>query len=192
MSAIGKISVLPHQIDLWCCFTDSISDDDLHLYRQSLLSPEEHERASHFYFERDRKKFFITRALVRSVLSRYAALAPAAWEFVAGSHGRPQVVQDVAQHLCFNLSHTAGLVVMTVSADQDMGWTRKILPSICVAVFSAVDGYDHLLSVCAQQEQPLHLRVHHCRPLLDETMLRATLLRQTRIEASICADSPFS
>ncbi|MCW5298825.1 phosphopantetheinyl transferase [Herbaspirillum lusitanum] len=269
MSAIGKISVLPHQIDLWCCFTDSISDDDLHLYRQSLLSPEERERASRFYFERDRKKFVITRALVRSVLSRYAALAPAAWEFVAGSHGRPQVVQDVAQHLCFNLSHTAGLVVMAVSAAQDMGvdteniairtapldvansffspdevaglnaqpfaqrqqrffeyWTLKeswikarsmglsipldqfsmdlgtegrvSLQTQLVAQPSAWQffllsmGNDHLLSVCAQQEQPLHLRVHHCRPLLDETMLRATPLRQTRIEASICADSPFS
>ena len=268
MNAPEKIPVLPHQIDLWCCFNDSINDDHLHLYRQCLLSPEERERELRFHFERDRKQFVITRALVRSVLSRYAALAPSAWEFVASSHGRPLVVQEAAQHLCFNLSHTAGLVVMAVSAAQEMGvdseniairpasldvansffspdevaglnalplaqrhqrffeyWTLKeawikarsmglsipldqfsmnletegrvSLQTQLVAqpstwqFFLLSVGNDHLLSVCARQELPLQLRVHHCRPRLDETMLRPTLLRQTRIEASICADSPF-
>jgi len=268
MNAPGKIAALPHQIDLWCCFDDSISDDHLHWCRQSLLSPQERERELRFHFERDRKQFVITRALVRSVLSRYAALEPAAWEFSAGSHGRPQVVQDAARHLCFNLSHTAGLVVMAVSAAQEMGvdaeniairaapldvadsffspdevaglnalpfalrrqrffeyWTlkeawikaRSLGLSIPLDQFS-MDletggrvslrtqlvaqastwqffllsvGSDHLLSVCAQQERPLQLRVHHCRPHLDETVLRPTLLRQTRDDASQCADSPF-
>jgi 4'-phosphopantetheinyl transferase len=268
MSVLGKITVLPHQMDLWCCFTDSISDDQLNLYRQQLLSPEERERELRFHFERDRKQFVITRALVRSVLSRYAALAPAAWEFTASSHGRPQVVQEAARHLCFNLSHTAGLVVMAVSAAQDMGvdtenvairtapldvansffstdevaglnalpfaqrqqrffeyWTLKeawikarsmglsipldqfsmdlgtegrvSLQTQLVAqpstwqFFLLSVGNDHVLSACAQQELPLQLRVHHCRPQLGDTMLRPTLLRKTRIDASICADSPF-
>jgi 4'-phosphopantetheinyl transferase len=268
MSVPGKIAVLPHQIDLWCCFTDSIGDDDLHLYRQQLLSAEERKRELRFHFERDRKQFVITRALVRSVLSRYAGLAPAAWEFVTSSHGRPQVVQEAASHLCFNLSHTAGLVVMAVSAAQDMGvdteniairpapldvansffsadevaglnalpiaqrqqrffeyWTLKeswikarsmglaipldqfsmdlgtegrvSLKTQLVAqpptwqFFLLAVGDDHLVSVCAQQEQPLQLRVHHGRPQLDETTLHTRLLRQTRMEASICADSPF-
>jgi 4'-phosphopantetheinyl transferase len=268
MIAPGKIAVLAHQIDLWCCFTDSISDDDLHLYREKLLSAEERKRELRFHFERHRKQFVITRALVRSVLSRYAALAPAAWEFVASSHGRPQVVQEAARHLCFNLSHTAGLVVMAVSAAQDMGvdteniavrpapldvansffsadevaglnalpieqcqqrffeyWTLKeawikarsmglsipldqfsmdlgtegrvslktqlvAQPSTWQFFLLAIDD-DHLLSVCAQQEQPLRLRVHHARPQLDETTLRTRLLRKTRMDASICADSPF-
>jgi 4'-phosphopantetheinyl transferase len=268
MNALEKIAVSPHQIDLWCCFSDSISDDHLHLYRQGLLSPEERERELRFHFERDRKQFVITRALVRSVLSRYAALAPAAWEFVPGSHGRPQVVQDTAQHLCFNVSHTAGLVVMAVSAAQEMGvdseniatrpapldvagsffspgevaglnalpfaqrhqrffeyWTlkeswikaRSMGLSIPLDQFSMdlktegraslqtqlVEqastwqffllsvGSGHLVSVCAQQDMPLQLRVQHCRPSLGETTLCPTLLRKTRIEASISAESPF-
>lgn len=268
MNLLEKIAVLPHQIDLWCCFNDSISDDHLHLYRRCLLSTEERERELRFHFERDRKQFVITRALVRSVLSRYAALAPPAWEFVAGSHGRPRAVQDAAHHLCFNISHTADLVVMAVSTAQEMGvdseniaireapldvansffsrdevtslnalplgqrhrrffeyWVlkeswikaRSMGLSIPLGQFSMdletegrvslrtqlVEqpstwqfflisvGENHLLSVCAQQERPLQLRVHHYRPGLDETELRSTLLRKTRIEAFICADSPF-
>lgn len=269
MNVPEKIAVLPHQIDLWCCFNDSISDDHLQLYRQRLLSPEERERELRFHFERDRKQFVITRALVRSVLSRYAAEAPAAWKFVASSHGRPQVVQDAARHLCFNISHTSGLVAMAVGTAQEIGvdaentavrpapldiansffsgdevaglnalpfaqrhhrffeyWTlkeawikaRSMGLSIPLGQFSMdletqgrvslqtqlVEqpsawqffllsvGSDHLLSLCARQALPLQLRMHHCRPCLDETALRPTLLRQTRSDASISADSPFS
>ena len=48
----------------------------LEAYR-ALLSADEHERMARFVFDRDRRAFLLTRALVRTMLSRYAAVAPA-------------------------------------------------------------------------------------------------------------------
>ena len=44
----------------------------------TLLTEDERERMARFVFERDRKAFLMTRALVRTMLSRYAAIAPLA------------------------------------------------------------------------------------------------------------------
>jgi 4'-phosphopantetheinyl transferase len=115
------IPVSANQVDLWLCFNDDITPPQLQLYRDTLLTSEERARELRFHFERDRKQFVITRALVRTTLSRYAEVLPADWQFVASSHGRPQIVQAAAGHISFNLSHTAGLVVLAVSAQQQLG-----------------------------------------------------------------------
>ncbi len=111
----------PNQIDLWFCFEDEITLTQLQYYRDQLLSPEERARESRFHFAHSRKQFVIARALVRTLLSRYAAIAPAAWQFRAGSHGRPEIVQPEGGALRFNLSHTTGLVVLAVGSQQMLG-----------------------------------------------------------------------
>ena len=59
---------------------------------RALLSHDEHERMARLVFERDRRRFLLTRALVRTMLSRYAAVAPADWTFIANVHGRPEIL----------------------------------------------------------------------------------------------------
>ena len=49
-----------------------------------------------FVFERDRRSFLMTRALVRTILSRYATVAPADWRFIANVHGRPEILDRPA------------------------------------------------------------------------------------------------
>ena len=49
-----------------------------------------------FVFERDRRQFLITRALVRTMLSRYAEVAPRDWRFVTNQYGRPEVLDRPA------------------------------------------------------------------------------------------------
>ncbi len=116
------LALLPGAVHLWFCFNDEISTPQLQLYRDTLLNPEERARELRFHFERDRKQFVITRALVRTTLSRYVeTVLPAEWQFVAGSHGRPEIVQAAGAALSFNLSHTAGLVVLAVSSPGQLG-----------------------------------------------------------------------
>lgn len=89
-----------------------------------LLSPDEHARMARFVFERDRHRFLLTRALVRTMLSRYAsAVPPAAWQFTANIHGRPEILDRPAgvPDLRFNISHTDGLIACAVTIGREVG-----------------------------------------------------------------------
>lgn len=90
----------------------------------TLLSPDEHQRMARFVFERDRHRFLLTRALARTMLSRYAAVVPpAAWQFTANIHGRPEILNRPAgvPDLRFNISHTDGLIACAVTIGREVG-----------------------------------------------------------------------
>ncbi len=91
-------------------------------YRQ-LITPDENERMARFVFERDRRQFLITRALVRTMLSRYAEVAPSDWRFITNQYGRPEVLDRPAgvADLRFNLSHTTGLIACAVAVGREVG-----------------------------------------------------------------------
>ena len=64
---------------------------------------------SRFRFEKDRHTSLVTRALVRTVLSRYADVSPGDWRFVANEYGSPEIDEPSEERcLRFNLSHTEG------------------------------------------------------------------------------------
>ena len=90
---------------------------------RSLLSKDEEERMARLVFERDRRRFLLTRALVRTMLSRYANVAPAAWAFIANVHGRPEILDRPrgVPDLRFNLSHTEGLIACAVTIGREVG-----------------------------------------------------------------------
>jgi 4'-phosphopantetheinyl transferase len=110
-------------VHVWCTFYDEIRDETLLEEYERLLSADERERRSRFVFPRDRHRFFVTRALVRTVLSRYADVAPADWTFVVNTHGRPEIAprHPRAGMLSFNVSHTPSLVVLGVGCGRALG-----------------------------------------------------------------------
>ena len=67
----------------------------------------------------------MTRALVRTTLSRYAEVDPAAWRFERNRYGRPHLLAGQCDRdLRFNLSHTRGLIASVPRLDE----TREELP----------------------------------------------------------------
>jgi len=90
---------------------------------QALLSQDERERMARFVFDRDRRAFVITRAHVRTMLSRYAAVAPADWRFIENVHGRPEIFArpEGTPDLRFNISHTDGLIACAVTIGREVG-----------------------------------------------------------------------
>lgn len=110
-------------IDLWLAFEDEASDPVLLNRLRTLLSDDERAQAGTFVFDRDRKRFVLTRALVRTVLSRYAPVPPGAWAFSINRYGRPAIDlrHALGNGLDFNVSHTAGLVVMGVTRRRVLG-----------------------------------------------------------------------
>ncbi len=108
-------------IDLWLAPTDLARDEDAaHRYRE-LLTPEERDSCQAFHHEVDRRRALLTRALVRTTLSRYAPVDPQAWRFEREEHERPVIAAPTGTRLCFNLSHTRELVACAVTLDAHIG-----------------------------------------------------------------------
>jgi 4'-phosphopantetheinyl transferase len=103
-------------VDLWYYFHELSDDVALFAAQEALMTLDEHARYQRFHFNHDRRLFVATRALVRTVLSRYAAVAPGDWRFVTGEHGKPRVAApSVTPSIYFNLANTLGVVVCAVS-----------------------------------------------------------------------------
>jgi len=117
------IPLTPAEIHLWLAFYDEITDERLHSAYRELLSPAEKEQESRFYFAADRRRYLITRALVRTVLSRYARVHSKEWVFSANAYGRPEIVNAQAREadLSFNISHTRSLIVLGVTRGRALG-----------------------------------------------------------------------
>jgi 4'-phosphopantetheinyl transferase len=95
------------------------SDERLSMF-MPLLSEGEKQRLARFKFERDRRLFLMAHALLRVTLSRYANVEPCAWQFRAGSYGRPEIAHPPSR-LRFSLSHTPGLAACAIILDREIG-----------------------------------------------------------------------
>lgn len=120
-TADGTIPLTAAEIHLWLADYNEITDSRLHADYRGLLDPAERAQEPRFYFERDRNRYLVTRALVRTVLSRYARITPRDWMFSANAYGRPAVANPEVQDLAFNISHTHSLIVLGVSRGRALG-----------------------------------------------------------------------
>ena len=111
------------EIHVWLTFWEAIRDERLLAAYRELLSAAEKVKESRFYFARDRHRYLVTRALVRTVLSRYASIDPKDWVFCTNAYGCPRVVNAQTTERCpsFSVSHTRGLVILGIAEDRSLG-----------------------------------------------------------------------
>jgi 4'-phosphopantetheinyl transferase len=102
-------------------FGSGISDIDLELRRlgdedidawSALLTPQERVRAGRFRQSDDRRRCILGRGLLRKMLGRRLARAPASLMFSANPHGKPTLVD--AGEIAFNVSHSGDYVLVAV------------------------------------------------------------------------------
>lgn len=109
-------------VDLWVArplATPSLTDPVFLDATAALLAPDEAGRCARFVFERHRREYLVTRALVRHVLAEHTGVAPADLAFRPGPHGRPELVTPPrGPH--FNLSNHPSMVVCAVSAAESV------------------------------------------------------------------------
>lgn len=117
------IPLTPDEIHLWLAFYDEINEEHLHAAYRELLDAAERKQELRFYFARDQRRYLVTRALVRTVLSKYASVQPQEWVFAANAYGRPHVANGQAPdaYLSFNISHTHSLIVLGVTKLRALG-----------------------------------------------------------------------
>ena len=117
------------QVDVWVARPSEIQSAELLARYRLLLTDAERGRVDRFRFEKDRHRALVTRALVRTVLSRYVDLEPTLWCFGENEHGRPHITNSlaVADDLSFNLSHTTDLIVLALSRRKIVGIDTEYL-----------------------------------------------------------------
>ena len=110
------------QVHVWLTEPGLVTDSATLEGYEALMTPEERTKQRRFHFERDRHDCLVTRALVRTTLSRYAAVGPAAWRFEQNRYGRPHLAPgQTHRDLRFNLSHTRGLIACAVTIGHEIG-----------------------------------------------------------------------
>lgn len=118
-----RIDAGDHAIDVWLAFYDEFDDSQLLARLRDLLDDDERRRQQRFHFADDRTRYLVTRAMLRTVLSRYAPITPADWTFTANAYGRPEIANphDGVRGLTFNISHTRGLIALGVTRHRALG-----------------------------------------------------------------------
>lgn len=151
------IPLPPAEIHLWLTFYNEITEERLHSACRELLNPAEKEQEPRFYFERDRRRYLITRALVRTVLSRYVSIHPKQWIFSTNAYGRPEIANEEAKDagLLFNISHTHSLIVFGVTRHRALGVDVENFRAREISIDIA-DHYFAPQEVAALTAVPLH------------------------------------
>jgi 4'-phosphopantetheinyl transferase len=105
-------------LHLWYAYPEDLSEAVARAW-VTLLSEDERAQWQTFRFDRHRREYLTTRALVRTALSHYHPLAPEAWRFQTNPYGKPTIEPDCG--LRFNLSNSPGLVVCLIAQGAEVG-----------------------------------------------------------------------
>jgi 4'-phosphopantetheinyl transferase len=119
---LPKIDLPGNQVHLWAAHPEQITDPHLIHHYHRLLEPGEQTKQRRFHFEKHRHAYLITRAAVRTLLSRYTGLPATDLRFEENEYGRPHLRPDCnPENLHFNISHTDGLIVVAVVRNREIG-----------------------------------------------------------------------
>lgn len=113
----------------------TLPDDEVHLWRidlaavapaekrwQEILSPDERARAARFHFERDRRYYTATRALLRTILASYVGAEPADLVFRYSEKEKPALdPQFSLDAVEFNISHSGTAALLAFTRGRALG-----------------------------------------------------------------------
>jgi 4'-phosphopantetheinyl transferase len=156
----APLAASEHRIDVWLAHYSEISDPNLHADYRALLTEEERGKEFRFYFPDDQRRYLVTRAMVRTVLSKYLDVAPTDWRFATNSYGRPEIANLTRAEcgLCFNISHTRGLIALAVTKHRELGVdvenvrTREVSIEIADRFFARAEVAE-LATIPAERQQ---------------------------------------
>lgn len=110
----------------------SLRNRDVHLWRVRLdgdghdtarvaevLDEDERRRAERFRFERDRRRFVLRRAFLRTILGRYVGVDPARLRFRYTTYGKPELAGR--GDLRFNASSSQDLALYAIARGRAVG-----------------------------------------------------------------------
>src|SRR5215468_8726573 len=177
------LALSSERVDLWFVFANeaSAATELTERYRTLLTAPERQQQ-QRFYFAKDRHRYLLTRALVRTALSRYVPIAACDWRFEPSAYGRPMIVNDheLVRGLSFNISHTDGLIVLAVTCAGLIGVDTE--PASRDIPLAIADRYFSPKEVAGVKALPAGLQP---RRLLDLWTLKESYIKARGMGLSI-------
>ena len=112
-----------------------LGEEEVHLWRvdlaavaqaepqwQKLLSSDERVRAARFHFDRDRRHYTATRALLRTILAAYVAVEPAELIFRYSDREKPSLDPRHCRNAVeFNVSHSGTAALLAFARGRAVG-----------------------------------------------------------------------
>jgi len=118
----SRFTLPPHEVHLWFVRYADVTDETAVQRYADLLNTDETARRNRFMFERDRRAYAVSHALLRTTLSHYADVRPEQWSFSFNDYGRPEIAEPFEHRgLRFNLSHTRGAALVGVVREHALG-----------------------------------------------------------------------
>lgn len=110
-----------NEVRVWYAQTSVLAADRAAVARAlEWLQPDERARFDRYRFDADRMMFLLGRVMARRVVGLALGVAPVAWRWREGSHGRPEIAEPgTSWH--FNLAHSAGLVACALADGREIG-----------------------------------------------------------------------
>jgi 4'-phosphopantetheinyl transferase len=107
-------------IQVWTVPLDAADWQDL--LTPERLSPDDLARLRRFPFERERRRFAVSRAAVRAILGGHLGVPPGELTFHQGPHGKPRLApRRDEEPVRFNVSHSYELALVAISGERELG-----------------------------------------------------------------------
>jgi len=140
---LGPSRVASNEVHVWSAWLDIWPETRARLY--ATLAVDERIRSARYRFPRDRDRFIAAHGVLRELLGRYLQTAPDRIRFVRDRFGKPHLGATYGGRLRFSLSHSAGLALIAIAAESDVGVDVEVLgahsdyPELARQFFSAAE-----------------------------------------------------
>ena len=158
-----------------------------------LLSADERARAKRFHFARDRRRFTVARATLRTLLGEQTGQSPAAIVFAQTRHGKPYL-KSPATTLHFNVSHSAECAIFALSKSCVVGvdierLERNVDHAEIAQRFFAPREYADLQRLPAAGRKRAFLACWTCKEAIVKAIGEGLQLPLNKIEVTIATDA---
>ena len=114
------VDLVPGDIHIWRAKLD-LPDSTVQEY-ELLLCGQEKMKAAKYHFKRDRNRFVVGRALLKTYLAKYLNIAPSKIRICNGKNGKPYLYGAVNDRdLRFNLSHSEDCALYAFARRNEIG-----------------------------------------------------------------------
>ncbi len=110
-----------NQVHIWRVNIDNptLNLDDLF---SDVLSDDERKRVDRLKSEKDKRRFIVSRGLLRENLGNYIGTEPSDITFTYNKYGKPDLKPEHNQgNIKFNVSHSANLAIYAISQNREVG-----------------------------------------------------------------------
>jgi 4'-phosphopantetheinyl transferase len=119
----GSLPLSQAKVFIWIIDTNIELSVERLTTLQSILSFDERNQLAHFQNALARHQYLLTRALVRTMLSRYTGIAAPELQFGSNLYGKPTLKNrdSVVSQISFNVTHTTGLIALVITGQRKVG-----------------------------------------------------------------------